>query len=76
MGKIGSNGLQTVSFQSGSAGKVVVSNDSDVRSPFLPSSLGQGKKSEKLWESVCVCILNTFCTPKTNIINQLSFNKK
>ncbi|KAK3204827.1 hypothetical protein Dsin_018873 [Dipteronia sinensis] len=46
MGKIGSNGLQTASFQSGSTGKVMVSNDSDFRSPFLPSSLGQGKKSE------------------------------
>ncbi|KAK4843166.1 hypothetical protein QYF36_004823 [Acer negundo] len=46
MGKIGSNGLQTASFQSGSTGKVIFSNDSDVRSPFLPSSLGQGKKSE------------------------------
>ncbi|KAK2641566.1 hypothetical protein Ddye_023329 [Dipteronia dyeriana] len=46
MGKFGSNSLQTASFQSWSAGKVMVLNDSDVRSPILPSSLGQGKKYE------------------------------
>ncbi|KAL5798794.1 hypothetical protein ACOSQ2_003614 [Xanthoceras sorbifolium] len=45
MGKFGSTGLQTGSSQSWSIGKVMVSNDSDVRSPFLPSSLTQRKTS-------------------------------